>query len=90
MPRRDSKHLRAPRPLAAVHPSAQLKADGRWIVQQLPGARTAKTYRCPGCSALINPGTAHIVAWPDTPALGSERAVDDRRHWHSACWERQP
>ncbi|MCL2482317.1 MAG: hypothetical protein FWF43_02640 [Propionibacteriaceae bacterium] len=85
--RRPSKHLQAPRPLSSAHAKAELKADGRWIVQSMPGARASKSYRCPGCQAMIPPGTAHIVAWPDTPSLGSQRAVDDRRHWHTACWE---
>ncbi|MDR0782665.1 MAG: hypothetical protein LBE83_02785 [Propionibacteriaceae bacterium] len=88
MSHRRSKHLRPPRPLASVHPYAEEKSDGRWIVQTMPGAKTLKTYRCPGCSAAISPGTAHIVAWPDTPGLGDDRAVDARRHWHTACWER--
>ena len=56
----------------------------------MSGAASTKTYRCPACQALITTGTAHIVAWPDTPALGLGRAVDDRRHWHSACWARRP
>lgn len=86
--RRPSKHLRAPRPLASTHAYAEIHADGRWIVQRLPGAKADKTYRCPGCGAAISPGTAHIVAWPEAPRLGSEHAVDERRHWHTSCWER--
>jgi hypothetical protein len=90
MARRVSKHLAAPRPLSSSHATDQIKADGRWIVRTMPGDRAAKSYRCPGCDALIQPGVAHVVVWPETPPLGAERAVDDRRHWHTACWGRRP
>ena len=26
--------------------------------------------------------TAHVVVWP----ADSSGSVDDRRHWHTACW----
>ncbi|MCL2784334.1 MAG: hypothetical protein FWD55_02640 [Propionibacteriaceae bacterium] len=90
MTRRISKHTQPPRPLSSSHAQAQIKTDGRWIVRTLAGASASKTYRCPGCQAAIPVGIAHVVAWPDTPAMGSLRAVDDRRHWHSSCWERKP
>lgn len=90
MTRRPSKHLRQPRPLSSSHAHAELKSDGRWIVAPMAGANALKTYRCPSCQALISPGTAHIVAWPDTPGPGSDLAVDARRHWHTSCWERRP
>ncbi|MDR1265099.1 MAG: hypothetical protein LBK42_05920 [Propionibacteriaceae bacterium] len=90
MSRRQSKHLAAPRPLSQSSLArADLKADGRWIVRPMSGASALKAYRCPGCAQLIAAGTPHLVVWPDTPALGVERAVDDRRHWHTACWERR-
>jgi hypothetical protein len=82
--------LAAPRPLVSAFAHAEAKADGRWLVQSMPGARAVKEYRCPGCETVIRPGTAHVVVWRDEPALGTERAVDDRRHWHTACWERRP
>ncbi|WP_313959360.1 hypothetical protein [Agrococcus jejuensis] len=44
-----------------------------------------KAYRCPGCAQLVEPGTAHVVVWRDDSIFG-DRAVEDRRHWHSACW----
>ncbi len=90
MSHRTSKYRRPVRPLSPSHAQAQLKIDGRWIVRTMPGASATKSYRCPGCQALIPPGTAHLVVWPDTPAPGSSRAVDDRRHWHTACWQRRP
>ncbi|HIV57003.1 MAG TPA: hypothetical protein H9902_03510 [Candidatus Stackebrandtia faecavium] len=54
--------------------------DGRWRVRRIPGGRSDKTYRCPGCDHEIFPGVAHVVAWPD------DGAVDERRHWHASCW----
>ncbi len=90
MARRPSKHLRAPRPLGAGHATNAVKADGRWIVRTVPGAAATKQYRCPGCDHPVVVGTPHVVAWPSTPELGQERAVDARRHWHTACWDRRP
>jgi hypothetical protein len=58
--------------------------DGDWVVRLQPGAGTAKTYRCPGCDQEIAPGTAHLVAWP---ADGINVGIDERRHWHRACWQ---
>jgi hypothetical protein len=89
MARRPSKHLRAPRPLAAGHATSVDKSDGRWIVRSVPGAAATKPYRCPGCDHPVPAGTPHVVAWPSTPELGLEHAVDARRHWHTACWERR-
>jgi hypothetical protein len=54
--------------------------DDLYVVRNIPGSRAIKTYRCPGCDHEIQPGVAHIVAWP---AYGGE---DDRRHWHRGCW----
>ncbi|OII65389.1 ATP/GTP-binding protein [Streptomyces sp. CC53] len=52
-----------------------------WSVRHVAGAATAgKRYRCPGCDQEIPPSVAHVVAWPDYGG------VDDRRHWHKACW----
>ncbi len=58
--------------------------DGDWVVRQQPGAGTTKTYRCPGCDQEITPGTPHVVAWP---ADGINVGIDERRHWHRACWQ---
>ncbi|MGP3949689.1 ATP/GTP-binding protein [Streptomyces sp. 7N604] len=51
-----------------------------WMVRQISGSAAAKHYRCPGCDQEIPPGVPHVVAWPQ------EGPVDDRRHWHRACW----
>nr|WP_069853385.1 hypothetical protein [Actinoalloteichus hymeniacidonis] len=56
--------------------------DGDWLVRTVPGAHAAKAYRCPGCDHEINAGIAHVVAWPDEDHGG----VEDRRHWHTGCW----
>ncbi|WP_045862601.1 hypothetical protein [Streptomyces sp. WMMB 714] len=49
-----------------------------WAVRHV-GGTTGKLYRCPGCDQEI-PAVPHVVAWPRTGD------VDDRRHWHKACW----
>ena len=52
-----------------------------WCVRHVAGASAAgKTYRCPGCDQEIASGMPHVVAWPEYAG------VDDRRHWHKACW----
>ncbi len=56
--------------------------DGRWVVRPVPGAAARKPYRCPGCDHEIRAGVPHIVAWPAEAQVG----VDERRHWHTACW----
>jgi hypothetical protein len=90
MARRQSKHLRPARPLSAGHATSVIKGDGRWILRSVPGAAATKAYRCPGCNAEIHRGTPHVVAWPDTPGMFSQSAVEERRHWHTGCWQRRP
>ncbi|GAA1899977.1 hypothetical protein GCM10009716_07280 [Streptomyces sodiiphilus] len=51
-----------------------------WVVRGITGSAAGKHYRCPGCDQEIPPGVPHVVAWP------AHGAVDDRRHWHRACW----
>ncbi|MDI2128221.1 ATP/GTP-binding protein [Yinghuangia seranimata] len=55
---------------------------GEWIVRPVSGAAAVKTYRCPGCDHEIPAGVPHVVAWR-ADGVGS---VEDRRHWHRACW----
>jgi hypothetical protein len=64
-----------PRPLGGVAPG--------WA--QTPGYRVQQvtndgTYRCPGCDHEVRPGTSHLVVIP-------EGSVDERRHWHTPCWQ---
>ncbi|MDT0380818.1 ATP/GTP-binding protein [Streptomyces sp. DSM 42041] len=51
-----------------------------WVVRQVGGGAAGKHYRCPGCDQEIPPGVPHVVAW------AQHGPVDDRRHWHRACW----
>jgi len=60
-------------------------SDGSWVTQQISGADSAKTYRCPGCDQLIAVGVAHMVAWEHFGGSLDE-GVETRRHWHKACW----
>ena len=58
-------------------------AGGEWFVRRVTGAGASRAYLCPGCQQTIAMGTAHVVAWP-ADGMGG---LDDRRHWHSGCWE---
>ncbi|KAE8763080.1 hypothetical protein [Georgenia thermotolerans] len=58
---------------------------GSYSVRQVRGSE--KSYRCPGCDQLIPPGVAHVVAWQTDHLLGAQAGIDDRRHWHSGCWQ---
>ncbi|MDA8370412.1 MAG: ATP/GTP-binding protein [Nocardiopsaceae bacterium] len=58
-------------------------ADGDWVIRRISGAAAAKPYRCPGCAQEIPLGMPHVVAW--RPFGDGE----DRRHWHSSCWEKR-
>lgn len=89
MPKRPSKHLRAPRPLSSSHAAAVDKVDGRWMTQTMSAQAAVKDYRCPGCEKLVTQGTPHVVVWPLVPSLGYAKAVDERRHWHTSCWNRR-
>ena len=64
----------------------EVGADGNdYEVRPVAAARATKVYRCPGCDHEIRPGTAHVVVWP-VDSAGASGAVEDRRHWHTACW----
>lgn len=71
------------------HSTVAHKSGLRWIVRSVTGAAATKDYTCPECHYPVRAGVAHIVAWPDTPASGFDRAVDARRHWHTMCWNRK-
>ena len=90
MARRPSKHLRAPRPLSSgAFARLEHKADGAWMVQSMPADSATKTYTGPGCLQPVAVGTAHVVAWPREASIGSPSAVEERRHWHTSCWQRR-
>ena len=86
-PRRNHRADEEPVPLDDVRvrrgvERVQAGRDGDWLVRQIPGDASVKTYRCPGCDQEIIPGVAHVVVWPD-----DERGdVTNRRHWHTSCW----
>ncbi|GGM81117.1 hypothetical protein GCM10011609_16390 [Lentzea pudingi] len=85
VPRRNSPKPEDPRPLGGGVGWARTESgpDGDWLVRAISGAQAQKTYRCPGCDHEIRPGVAHVVAWP-AQETGS---VEERRHWHQACWD---
>ncbi len=90
MARRPSKHARPARPLSlGSFAAVEAKADGEWMVQSMPADLATKPYTCPGCGLSVAPGAAHVVAWPRHPSIGSASAVDERRHWHTTCWQRR-
>ena len=60
-------------------PVGERVEDGH-VVRRVSGTASARPYRCPGCDQELRPGTPHVVAWP-------EGRPDDRRHWHTACWD---
>ena len=53
--------------------------DDEFVVRRVQPFQATKVYRCPGCDQEIGIGIGHVVAW----RAGD---VDDRRHWHVACW----
>ena len=60
--------------------------DGEWVVQSITGSASTKLYRCPGCDHEIRPATPHIVAWPFDTGAGDDTRLQERRHWHTPCW----
>lgn len=63
-------------------------SDGEWAVRSVTGSASTKAYRCPGCDHEIRPATPHVVAWPvDGPVDAHGAGLQDRRHWHTACWQ---
>lgn len=60
--------------------------DGQWVVQQVRGTDSGKTYVCPGCSQLLPAATDHTVAWRSENEYAVGGGVSCRRHWHTACF----
>ncbi|MCA4726372.1 hypothetical protein H8Z60_28560 [Mycolicibacterium fortuitum] len=80
MRRRPREHRR----LAPLPSSRRIETgpDGYdYEVRTVAASRAVKVYRCPGCDHEIRVATAHVVVLPID--VGD---VDDRRHWHTACW----
>jgi hypothetical protein len=57
-----------------------------YVVRAVTGSAATKPYRCPGCQQAIRPATPHVVAWPAEGSMLSDTGLDERRHWHTACW----
>lgn len=72
-----------------LDPKAQVveAADGSWFVQHIAAVNALKTYTCPECHRPIRPGLAHLVIWREDHLFGQQRAIEERRHWHSNCWK---
>lgn len=58
-----------------------------YSVQPVSGARTEKSYTCPGCSRAIEIGVAHVVVWREDGVMGPAADLAARRHWHTHCWK---
>jgi hypothetical protein len=86
------RRLAGSRPPVGGRQPVEEATDGDWVVRQITGAATDKTYRCPVCDQEIRPGTPHVVTWPayardsDLDRWDTDSAMDWRRHWHTACW----
>ena len=89
-PRRNNDRRGKPDPDEIERPFGFQRAvsapDGEWIVRSVTGTASTKSYRCPGCDHEVRPGIPHIVAWPAASEYGSGGGLDDRRHWHTPCW----
>ncbi|MFV8245712.1 hypothetical protein [Mycolicibacterium peregrinum] len=78
------RRRREDRRFAPLPPSRRVETgpDGyEYEVRVVTASRAVKVYRCPGCDHEIRVATAHVVVFPVD--VGD---VDDRRHWHTACW----
>lgn len=57
-------------------------AGVRWAVRRVRGGEPDRSYRCPGCQHDVPGSAAHVVVWPRE----AMRGLENRRHWHTACW----
>jgi hypothetical protein len=81
MPRKNRRQIESRRPTSGAQDASLIDGpNGPVRVRRIPGAGADKIYRCPGCDLEIPPGTPHMVAWAD------DGDGDDRRHWHTGCW----
>jgi hypothetical protein len=51
-------------------------------VRHIQPYQAVKRYICPHCNQPIEPGIGHKVVVP-------RQAPEDRRHWHTGCWNRE-
>lgn len=59
--------------------------DGQWVVQEVRGNDSGRSYTCPGCHQTVAASVAHTVAWRVEGAWGAD-GVESRRHWHEGCF----
>ncbi|MBO3724913.1 hypothetical protein J5X07_07715 [Actinomyces bowdenii] len=72
--------------LASVPRTQSGPGGAAFTVRHLRGGD--KAYTCPGCHRLIPAGAPHVVAWSNESLFGADRGLEERRHWHTSCWER--
>lgn len=73
--------------LASLPRSQRGPGGAEFTVRHVRGAD--KSYTCPGCNQTIAPRTPHVVAWSNESLFGAERGLEERRHWHTSCWNRK-
>ena len=88
MPRRRAARP-SQRPLRPAAERIVDKRDGQWFVRPITGRDVGQDLHLPGMPAAITPATPHMVVWPVEKALLTADAIDERRHWHTACWTRR-
>ncbi len=88
--RKSNKYQRAVRPLDSLRLMGgkryETGADGLEY-QVVRIVRGTKPYVCPGCNGIISVGEAHEVAWTEEHWFGAQAGQQDRRHWHTSCWQ---
>jgi hypothetical protein len=62
-----------------AYATSSLSGDEDEMVHPIQPYQARKSYICPGCESIIDPGVGHIVVVP-------QEAPDLRRHWHRGCW----
>lgn len=80
--RRDEREVDLARALSGTA-RRESHPDGDWFVRAVLGRDEARRYLCPGCQQQVDAASAHLVVWPADGVGG----IDDRRHWHTACWQ---
>ncbi|PDQ36178.1 MAG: hypothetical protein B5766_02705 [Candidatus Lumbricidophila eiseniae] len=65
----------------------ETRAGREWNVQVISPQQTVKSYLCPGCGNRIAVGVSHVVAWRADGVLGDTADLENRRHWHTHCWQ---
>lgn len=90
MSRRKAAAARAARREPPARPEELVhRRSGDFWQRFITGTTSSYLYRCPGCDQLIPPATPHFVVWPDVPSLLETDGINERRHWHQHCWQRQ-